>query len=125
MKIIAEFNSTSEVLEFINTFGAKAAIQLHGENVGVPVKVEKVGQATKDKVAEQAGQDNEVTSNKEEKVKGVKVTKEQVRAAFTKLIKAGKQKEAKELTLRYGASKVSEVKEEDYAAILKDVEGLL
>ncbi|HAK41690.1 MAG TPA: hypothetical protein DCM59_01825 [Clostridium sp.] len=54
-----------------------------------------------------------------------KVTKEMVRAVFSKLIKAGKQQEAKDLTAKYGASKIPEIKEEDYVAILKEAEELL
>jgi len=48
-----------------------------------------------------------------------------VRAVFSKLIKAGKQQEAKDLTAKYGASKIPEIKEEDYVAILKEAEELL
>lgn len=134
MKITAEFNSIREVLEFINSFGAKVAIQLEGAKVGSVGECEKsapVKEETKivDKVedpkaeSEKVGQANDVIDIKEDKE--VKVTKEQVREIFSKLVKAGKQKEAKELTSKYGASKVGEVKEEDYATILKDAEGLL
>ena len=42
-----------------------------------------------------------------------------------KLIKAGKSKEAKELTAKYGASKIPEIKEEDYVAVYKEAEELL
>lgn len=145
MKITAEFNSTKEVLDFINTFGTKVATQITIDGAKVGAKVgskieEKITNPSKEvfkeeiKIeeevptieAEQVGQVNEVTSVKEvEGVKEVKVTKEQVREVFSKLIKAGKQKEAKELTSKYGASKVGEVKEEDYVAILKDAEELL
>lgn len=134
MKITAEFNSTREVLDFINAFGTKAAVQLEGAKVSTigkgkeldPVKEEKkIVDKVEDSKAEseKIGQANDVTEIKEDKE--VKVTKEQVREIFSKLVKAGKQKEAKELTSKYGASKVGEVKEEDYAAILKDAEGLL
>lgn len=54
-----------------------------------------------------------------------KVTKETIRAAFAKLIKAGKAKEAKDITAKYGANKVPDLKEEDYASVLKEVEALL
>lgn len=141
MKITAEFNSTSEVLDFIKAFGTKTVVQLQDANVGTKKedkKVEKKSNAVKEEVktedkvevpkveAEKVGQANGVTEIKEaEGVQEVKVTKEQVREVFTKLIKAGKQREAKELTAKYGASKIGEVKKEDYAAILKDAEELL
>lgn len=143
MKITAEFNSTEELLSFIGTFGTKAAIQLEGAKVGSKSEEKKVAPEKKEQVkvqpkkgetkdnipvveTEQLGQADEVTDVKEaEETEDVKVTKEEVRAIFSKIIKAGKAKEAKELTTKYGASKISEVKEEDYAAILKDAEGLL
>lgn len=134
MKIIAEFNSTREVQDFINAFGGNGLANINIDNLVAPTNVGKISKPVKEEVKEEApavkveevGQGNEVAEAKEtEEVKVVKVTKEQVREVFSKLIKAGKQKEAKELTAKYGASKVGEIKEEDYAAILKDAEELL
>lgn len=141
MKITAEFNSINEVVDFINTFGTNVGnqITIDGAKVGSKIK-EKITSQVKEvgkremkveeevpKVeAEQVGQVDDISEIKEaEGIKEVKVTKEQVREVFSKLIKAGKQKEAKELTSKYGASKVGEIKEEDYATILKDAEELL
>lgn len=136
MKIIAEFNSTNEVLDFINAFGGGAVttqVTIDGTKVGAVVgamKEDKKSDQIKEEVkivqkeeTQKIEQSNEVTEDK--KSEEVKVTKEQVREVFSKLVKAGKQKEAKGLTAKYGASKVGEVKEEDYAAILKDAEELL
>lgn len=134
MKIIAEFNSTNEVLDFINAFGAGAVttqVTIDGAKVGAALgatkedkKIEVPNKEVEEKEETQKiEQSNEVTEDK--KSEEVKVTKEQVREVFSKLVKAGKQKEAKDLTAKYGASKLSEVKEEDYAAILKDAEELL
>jgi len=75
-----------------------------------------------DATPEELNEAKELIDKKDEESK---VTKEMVRAVFSQLIKKGKQKEAKELTSKYGAAKLSEVKEEDYAAILKDAEELL
>ncbi|MGJ0841555.1 hypothetical protein [Clostridium tertium] len=142
MKITAEFNSTREMLDFINVFGTKAVtsqLTIDGAKVGAAVeniKEDKISDPVKEEInikgdtpkveVEEVGQVNNVTEVKEAKeVIEVKVTKEQVREVFSKLVKAGKQKEAKELTAKYGASKVGEVKEEDYVAILKDAEELL
>lgn len=121
MKITAEFNSINEVVDFINTFGTKAGnqITIDGAKVGSKIK-EKITSPVKE-----VGKREMKVEKEAEGVKEVKVTKEQVREVFSKLIKAGKQKEAKELTSKYGASKVGEIKEEDYAAILKDAEELL
>ncbi|WP_066895702.1 hypothetical protein [Clostridium nigeriense] len=136
MKIIAEFNSTNEVLDFINAFGAgvvTSQITIDGAKVGTAledIKESKKSSPIKEEVktvekeeTQKVEKSNDVTEDKESEV--VKITKEQIREVFSKLIKAGKQKEAKELTAKYGASKVGEVKEEDYAAILKDAEELL
>lgn len=54
-----------------------------------------------------------------------KITKEMIRGIFGKLIKAGKANEAKKITKKFGASKVPDLKEEDYAAVYKEVEALL
>lgn len=142
MKITAEFNSTREMLDFINVFGTEAVtrqLTIDGAKVGAAVeniKEDKISDPVKEEInikgdtpkveVEEVGQVNNFTEVKEAKeVIEVKVTKEQVREVFSKLVKAGKQKEAKELTAKYGASKVGEVKEEDYVAILKDAEELL
>ena len=53
-----------------------------------------------------------------------KVTKEQLREICASVMKAGKQSEVKEVFKKYGASKLPELKEEDYAAVYKDVEAL-
>lgn len=147
MKITAEFNNLVEVKEFIALFGqASASIKIDGAVIAksiretfdkgtVDITQNIENSQTEDKQenvpkveAEIVNVDNESTEPpKDAEVvnEDPKVTKEIVRATFTKLIKAGKQKEAKELTLKYGASKLGEVKEEDYAAIYKDAEELL
>lgn len=147
MKITAEFNNLVEVKEFIALFGqASASIKIDGAVIAksiretfdkgtVDITQNIENSQTEDKQenvpkveAEIVNVDNESTEPpKDAEIvnEDPKVTKEMVRATFTKLIKAGKQKEAKELTLKYGASKLGEVKEEDYAAIYKDAEELL
>ena len=51
----------------------------------------------------------------------VSYTIEQVRAAFTKYAKTNGKEAAKELLIKYGAGKVTELKESDYAAVMKEV----
>lgn len=48
-------------------------------------------------------------------------TIEQVRAAFTKYAKANGREAAKKLLEKFGAGKVTELKENDYAAVMKEV----
>lgn len=147
MKITAEFNSNEELLSFISTFGAKTIMH---DQVGVQAPKAKKEVATK--VKEEKAEDHTPKVNAEivsvetptgeiietdstptdegneeapkEEAKA-EITKEMVRAVFTKLIKAGKAKEAKDLTSKYGASKLPELKEEHYEAVYKEAEGLL
>lgn len=55
---------------------------------------------------------------------GPKITKEQLREICSSVMKSGKQSEVKEIFKKYGASKLPELKEEDYASAYKDVEAL-
>jgi len=141
MKITAEFNSNEEFLSFINTFNTKTFISDQGTTIPVtPVKdikptvVDKKDSKKEDipkvnaevvGVSEQYSETVDAKIVKDEDPKVTKVTKEMVRAIFTKIIKAGKQKEAKALTAKYGASKIPEIKEGDYTAIYKEAEVLL
>ena len=149
MKIIAEFNSNEELLSFVNTFGATALqptnieVPAPKKEIEVPKEEKKSKKSTKEKVKEEPKKDEEVETPKEEVTEDPKeeapeqptteetskeekaISKEEVRAVFTKLLKAGKGKEAKELTAKYGASKLGELKEEDYAAVLKEAEELM
>ena len=147
MKITAEFNSNEELLSFINTFGTSAVHQtinlspsvIEKDTKSAP-KAEKTikeepkvdkKEEKKAKVTEEVKQDEKVENKEEGAAEEVedkqeeKVTLEMVRAVFAKIIKAGKQKEAKELTTKYGASKLPELKEEDYSKILKEAEELI
>lgn len=145
MKIIAEFNSNEELLGFINTFGAKNVTMgqtVVNNAIKEPVTADKV-EANKDVKTETLKEDPPKEETKvEEKsseIKGAeevkdkdpakgeeaKITKEMVRAIFTKLVKAGKQKEAKEITEKYGAKKLPDLAEEHYEAAYKEAEALL
>ncbi|SHI90958.1 hypothetical protein SAMN05444401_1755 [Clostridium amylolyticum] len=138
MKITAEFNSTEELLSFIKTFGTNGA-QIVEPKQGEPTPVETPKETKKEskKEATKAPKTSEELPKEEPKQEEPneqapsaekeepKVTMEMVRAVFTKLIKAGKQKEAKDITSKYGASKLPDLKEEHYAAALKDAEELL
>lgn len=136
MKITAEFNSNEELISFINTFGAKtltevvAPIEKKEVKVNLPkeAKKEEVKKVDLPKEETEKEEVKKVDPPKEEvKVEDpkVEVTMEMVRAVFTKLIKSGKQKEAKEITTKFGASKLPELKEEDYAAVIKEAEAIL
>lgn len=55
----------------------------------------------------------------------VTITKEMVREKFNAIVKSGKQKEAKQLIENLGVKKLSDVKPEDYATLIKEAEALL
>lgn len=130
MKITAEFNSNEELLSFANTFSTKAHISEAGvqelkEVTQKPTsKKETKVNSTKNTKIEDKPKNNTKPAEapKEEKQK---ITKEMVRAVFTKLIKAGKQKEAKDLTKKYGANRLPDIKEEDFEAVYKEAEELI
>lgn len=127
MKITAEFNSNAELVSFISTFGGKTPGPIT-EIKAVPntSKIEvikKVASPAEKKVeAVVEIKDAKIDEKKDEEPK---VTKEMVRAVFTKLFKEGKQKEAKELTAKFGANNLSKIKETDYATIYKEAGGLI
>ncbi|EQB4336182.1 hypothetical protein ACYJ2V_000086 [Clostridium botulinum] len=147
MKITAEFNSNEELLNFISTFGTTTnIIQKIDPKQGGQASIEKkeaIKETPKKEVKENTKKEEKSNPLKNEQVQVVEepkkkdkedkpveetkpeITKEMVRAVFTKLIQTGKQKEAKEITLKYGASKLPELKEEHYAAVIKEVEALL
>jgi preprotein translocase subunit SecD len=147
MKITAEFNSNEELVSFISTFGAnkitsnteipevKKTVTAKKSKKEVEPDKSMVSDVLKESDADYTPKVDAEVVKEDPKQEGTivdaepkeepKITKEMVRAIFTKVITAGKQKEAKDLTSKYGASKLPDVKEEDYAAIYKEAEELL
>lgn len=154
MKITAEFNSNEELLSFIGAFGAKGITTLAAGTNNNSTQVETDSTVVKENSTSKAQDTKKVTTKTEtaaetakkentktntapndkpketakegSKSEGeVQITKEMIRAKFMELIKAGKSKEAKEITKKYGASKLPELKEENYPAVYKEVEALL
>lgn len=145
MKITAEFNSVAELISFANTFVGQSFVPQHGvglDHASTAVKTVSVAVETntdKTEISKAAAEaDVMVTTNQDEpaeqqqsskpeetEAEEPKVTKEMVRERLGSIMKAGKQKEVKALVAKYGASKVPDLKEEDYAAVYKEAEGLL
>lgn len=67
----------------------------------------------------------DIEPKEEDKKDGPKVTKEMVREICSKAIKAGKPGEVKKIVADHGASKIPDLKEEEYSAVYKEVEALL
>ena len=133
MKIIAEFNSNEELSSFISTFSTTTMHAGAFESTLDVVKVDgfKIVDKPNEDVKEEAPKSDikEIVTTKEADIpkeeSKTEITKEMVRGLFTKIIKAGKQKEAKELTDKYGATRLPDIKIEDYSAIYKEAEELI
>ncbi|MBU3155153.1 hypothetical protein [Clostridium estertheticum] len=144
MKITAEFNSNEELLSFIGAFGTKGLISsgvTSVSDIAPSVEIKKVakGEGAKngDKPAEKIKPEDtkevikdDITPKddaQKEKTKGgePKITKELIRERLSTIMKSGKQKEAKDLLAKHGASKLPELKEEEYAAVYKEAEVLI
>ena len=109
-----------------------AAMELKGEALGSAS--EALSKNETPEVAERLTKKD--TSRKEEKLKTEEQTPEaatkkeavytlvQVREKLASLSRAGKQTQVKALIEKFGATKLSEIKEEDYAALMQEAEGL-
>lgn len=144
MKIVAEFNSMEEIISFVKAFGVKTSSPVQDVSSSkvtitdnsITAEVTKDGQLNvedKEIVSQESSTDEEIETAstsveqeaEKEEVEEPKVTKEMVREILTKLIKAGKTQEAKNLTSKYGASRLPDLKEEHYAAVYKEAEALI
>lgn len=69
------------------------------------------------------GEKTEPTSNADVQ-EAPKPTMEEIRAAMARKIQVGGSEQIKSLLAKYGAVKLSEIKADDYVALMQDVEGL-
>lgn len=113
MKITAEFNS----LEEVNEFAARIMIGgIKKTEEAVPEKTKQVKETkkTEKKISEPA--ETEDTGEAEDTEK--KYTLIEVRAALAKIAKTDTKRVAAILN-EFGAEKLSDIKEEDYAAVME------
>lgn len=145
MKIVAEFNSIKEIKEFAELISAsKTETTVLDARVSVLETNQIVQESTKSvepkkeiqEITSEPERVKEIVPEKEEAIPEPKpvqevepeekqLTKDDIRGIFSKLIQAGKQKEAKQLTNKYGAKKISDLKQEDYSVIYKEAEELI
>ncbi|ENY98723.1 hypothetical protein HMPREF1092_03281 [Clostridium thermobutyricum] len=134
MKIIAEFNSIEEVKEFSKAFKANEIImppiQIDNEAINALVETKKsedyeIKEETKAKTKKVSNKKEEEKVVKEDVKEEKKIDFTEIREVATTLVKAGKQPELAEITAKYGASKLSELKEEDYEAVLNEFKELM
>lgn len=140
MKINVEFSTIEEMKEFGSLFNAKLGpedAESAIKEVSRKFNEKKTEKAKEDKPSDKEVEVVGVDNTSDEPVKdadivedkvadgGPKLTKEMVRDIFSKLLKAGKAAESKALTAKYGAKRIPEIKEEDYAAIYKEAKELI
>lgn len=133
MKIVAEFNSIEEVKEFSKAFKANEIIippiQINNDTANALVETKKsedseIKKETKTKTKKVSKKEEE-KAVKEDVKEEKKIDFTEVREVATTLVQAGKQPELAEITAKYGASKLSELKEEDYEAVLNEFKELM
>ncbi len=145
MKINVEFSTIQEMQEFGSLFNAKFVPEDAESAIKEVSRKFKADEKKTEKVKEDKHSEKEVEkadvvavdNSSDEPVKdaeiveakvadnGPRITKEMVRDIFSKALKAGKAAEAKALTIKYGAKKVTEIKEEDYPAIYAEAKELI
>lgn len=145
MKISVEFDNVEEMQEFAKSIHggcscSEKTVSITNTEVAKEeapketTKKKNTSKKAEDKKKEVTGVDesanNEPVKDAETKEEDKsaedepKVTKEQLRAICSDKMKAGKQAEVKAVFEKHGASKLPEVKEEDYTAVYKEVEAI-
>lgn len=120
MKITIEIEASSEMTpEVLKSIGAALGWKPATEEVPV-VELTKVSEITKTTKTKKS----EATKDEKKSEPEVTYTLEEVRSKLADLSRAGKQAQVKALLGEFGANKLSEVKEEDYAALMKKAEEL-
>lgn len=133
MKIVAEFNSIEEVKEFSKAFKANEIIippiQINNDTANALVETKKSEDSEIKKEAKtktkKVSKKEEEKAVKEDVKEEKKIDFTEIREVATTLVQAGKQPELAEITAKYGASKLSELKEEDYEAVLNEFKELM
>ena len=123
MKIVAEFNSVEELLNFTNTFGAKTFIPMMEEKVVVEAPKKEVA-VTEEQTKEVKKESNQVQENKAPAEES-QITFDMVKDICNKALKAKKSSDVKAIVAKYGAKKMSDLKEDYYQAVYEEVGGLL
>jgi len=136
-QITITFDFTPEALEALKPFAASLSALSNGvslqsehsaadtqenEKEDVPKKEVKKTTAKDKKEADKKEADKKEEKTEKPETAELAVTLTDVRSIALKLSKAGKQKLLKEIFAKYGAEKLSEIAEEDYANLKNDLE---
>lgn len=122
MKFILELESR-EVAHLSKTGILEAVIKELEENNGIvkPEKVEQVVVELPDEVPEVEKVVGEIEETSKEDVEKSSMSKEEFKKRLVSLSKSGKKDEVKSVLKAHGYVKVSEVKEEEFEMILKEL----
>ena len=131
-QITITFDFTPEALEALKPFAASLSalskgVSLQSEHSAADTQENEKEDVPKKEVKKTTAKDKKEADKKEEKTEKpetaeLAVTLTDVRSIALKLSKAGKQKLLKEIFAKYGAEKLSEIAEEDYANLKNDLE---
>ena len=113
MKMTIELDLTIENLERLKAFCQETGAM--PTSAPAPTTAPKAAPKTPAKAAAPAPKEEPKTEAP------APVTMTDVRAVALKLSKAGQQAKLKEIFAKYGATKLSEVKADDYAALMEDL----
>ena len=120
LKLLAYSKMTSESDD--NT-PAETLDSLEGFDLTTEEEKKPAKKSVKPKKTETPAEEPEAPAEESEPlVEGPKISKTDVRAVALKLSKAGKQDVLKEIFTKYGGSKLSDISEENYSALMKDLE---
>lgn len=126
MKITVEFNSYAEINDFCNgVVIAPALLELEEEQPKpAPKKAKKSEKVETNAPVVEEPKAKPVVENPmpepiEEKEEVKELAIEDVRSVLGKLQKDGKKEEVKELIASFGVDKLSQIKSEDYAELIK------
>ena len=125
-QIMITFDFTPEALEALKPFAASLSalsngVSLQSEHSVAGMQENEKEDAPKKEVKKTTAKDKKAVAKKEETAEPA-ITLTDVRSIALKLSKAGKQKLLKEIFAKYGAEKLSEIAEEDYANLKNDLE---
>lgn len=135
MKIIAEFNSIEEIKEFSEAFKGNGITEIQDFKGNVIIndllgakksEDSEIKKETKTKIKKESKKKEVVKNEEKEDIKEEKkIDFTEIREVATSLVQAGKQPELAEITAKYDANKLSELKEEDYEAVLNEFKELM
>jgi 23S rRNA maturation-related 3'-5' exoribonuclease YhaM len=129
MKFTIEFNPT-EFAEIIKNGTLMALAETVSKTdvsalaAAQVIKSEQEARKQNQNTAQESAEEIKPATKTEEQKEAPAYTMAQVKEKLTGLTRAGKQAQVKALIEKFGATKLSEIKEADYAALMQEAEGI-